>query len=611
MKTHDFDSNTSRRSNLSLRMGCVLSAAFLSSAVVLIPTAVQAQTIHAAPSTTSCSLDEVINVNVTIKNPKQASMPEAPTSADYDIRFLGGPSTNQRTVFDGSGRVEHEVSYTYHFELRPIRTGRFRVESFTVPAGNRQLKSPPFVITVSQRIGATADLFCKVIAPRNTVFVGEPVNLTLEAWVRKYVQRGLGTLDPNSTFNRIEQGLCRFGVFAEAANQPARYREATLTDKSGQEIDYYVFSWETTFAPKSAGQLTFDDIQLAWSYPTRIRQSFFRIEDVQQPRHLRATPEAESITVRVVPLQGRPPYYAGAIGSFQMSARAAPTSLPVGDPVTLILSIQGDAPLDGISAPRLGGIPEITKRFEITAESPAGEIQGNTKIFSQTIRPLNENVRELPAIPFAYFNPETESYETAWTDPIPLRVRPAERIAVSTTDDDGNVAPPAATEIKTTDGLQANHADVEAMVSDQSVRIGPGTYALVGGLPLLYLAAMVVTRKRQQFRNDDGLRRRTRAAGEARKGLASAKANRRLGDVQNALLTYIADRTNEPAGGMTRAEAIERLGKQGVNAHICSRADELLAAMEMSEYAGTAGISVDDAIDRTRGLIGELERAKV
>ena len=263
-------------------------------------------------------------------------------------------------------------------------------------------------------------------------------------------------------------------------------------------------------------------------------------------------------------------------------------------------------------APPLSAVKDITDDFEVSTDSLAGEVQGDTKIFSQTIRPLRESVQEIPAIPFGFFNPRTESYETAWTDPIPLRVRPAERVAVGPVGDntEPQTGEPAQAEpITVLDGLQANHADIDAMLANHGVRIGVATYTVLGGLPALYAAGAVVLRRRRRLRDDARLRRRTQAQAGAKKRLEAAESSGRVEDVLAALLTYIADRSNEPVGGLTRREAGDRLERHGVDAALRRDVDDLLAMVEQSAYGGQAGVNVKDAAAQARSLIARLERA--
>src|SRR6185369_4737228 len=99
----------------------------------------------------------------------------------------------------------------------------------------------------------------------------------------------------------------------------------------------------------------------------------------------------------------------------------------------------------------------------------------------------------------------------------------------------------------------------DATLVDQTVHVGPVTAGVLIGLPILYAGTVVTQRRSARFRNDQALRRRSRAYSTARRIL---RANGRASSpdaVAGALLGYIADRCNVPSAGMTRPEAVRLL----------------------------------------------------
>ena len=81
-----------------------------------------------------------------------------------------------------------------------------------------------------------------------------------------------------------------------------------------------------------------------------------------------------------------------------------------------------------VQAPPLHEIESLTRDFQITDQSLAGFVQGRTKGFVTSIRPRNENVKQIPPIPFSFFDPDKESYETVYTQPISIEVEKAESL---------------------------------------------------------------------------------------------------------------------------------------------------------------------------------------
>lgn len=578
--------------------------------------------IAASPSTRSCVLNEVVLIQVTIKNPTQASMPAMPKGRGYDIQYSGGSPTTSQRIFDFDGHMTQEVTYTYTFELTPLHAGNIKVGAFTWKDGGKIYKTAPFSLHVRNTGTQDPLFFTRIIARRNKVYVGEPLKLVFEIWIRKYRQRGLGPLSPGAMLRRTGGGATSLGIFSDIASSepaaiddadwppeppnhkgpPTPVRDRPRTRNGG---DYDVFSWEMSYVPHKPGRLDVGDIRLTCSYPVRLSKGIFQIRDTAPPRRLRSTPKIPDIMVKAVPLAGRPADYNGAIGDFQLTTEATPTSVPVGDPITLTLNIKSkNAPLEGLSAPKLGAIPTLTRDFEVSSESLAGKVHGNRKVFSQTIRPLREDVKQIPPLPFSYFDPSRDQYETAWSDPIPLTVRPANRVAIAAADEHEESSHSMAPLVETTDGLQANHADIDKMLVDQSVKIGIGTYVFLGALPSLYLIGAIATRQVRKRNENADVRRRAGALRNARSRLGESQSP---ADLLAAMTGYVADRFNAPAGSVARRDAVDRLATNGASAERAAQFDALIDSLEAAKYAGATGLDMDRIRGEARELLAKLD----
>src|SRR6185312_3796296 len=68
----------------------------------------------------------------------------------------------------------------------------------------------------------------------------------------------------------------------------------------------------------------------------------------------RRTIRSEPVTLDVKPLPPKaPPQFSGAIGNFTMTTEAKPTTLQVGDPITVTSTITGRGNFDRVNAPVL------------------------------------------------------------------------------------------------------------------------------------------------------------------------------------------------------------------------------------------------------------------
>jgi len=588
--------------------------------------AAMAQSIRAKISSSTASPGDVLTLRVDVVNPSQASAPIIPKTKDFIITPSPGAANPAQSVQESfiNGRHSRTVTYIYTFDVTPRRRGWLTIPPFFLRDGGRTYKTTPIRVLVKNRTGPTF-LFCKVVAPHRTVYVGEPVTLTLEVWVRKFHQRGLGTLSAADMFRvtGLPAGSSA-GVFKDAIRQNPSYREDRRKDKQGISQPYWVYIWDTTVYPKAVGPFDFGNIVIVSQYPVRFTQSFISWTHVGNYRRLRARPVLPKLQVKAIPLAGRPADFNGAVGKFTITTTAAPTRVPVGDPITLTMTIQGNVPMDGIRAPKLDQVQALTKDFEISGESLAGELKTGRKVFSQTIRALRKDVTEIPPIPISYFNPSVGKYETSWSQAIPLEVTPANRLALSLNAKSALGSPPTLRPlVETTDGLQANDADVDQMLANQAGGLDTLSTALLATMPVLFLVTWFLTQRSARFREDVALRRRRQAHAKAKKALRQllrhgAPTGPSQHNVHSIVLGYVADHCNVPAAGLIRADALKLLAERNVAPQVRQELDAFLDALEQAQYAdGSASKSANDAaadgslqqtVATARRLIDTLER---
>ncbi len=571
----------------------------------------RAAEIKADISSRRCQLDEVLTLYVDVVNPTQASSPVPEATDDFDIRQVGQPFPSDQTLIM-NGRVTRTQSYKYRFELRPRRAGRLTVPGFVLKDGGQTYQTQPIVVVVGDEKGPR-DVFCRVVSSRESAYVGQAVGLRLEIWVRVYRQAGLGVIGAETLFRCNDFGASSFGVFKDAVGGSWNAQQREYDDES-----YYVYICETTVYPSSPGPFDFGEIVIGWDYPTELGRDVFggvrldmagRPSHRRYPRSVRADAELPSLVIKAIPVEGRPPDYNGAIGRFRISTRARPTQAPVGDPITLTMVIRGDVPLDGLRPPRLDQVAALKRDFEISGESLAGEMEAGQKIFSQTIRALREDVKQIPPIPFSFFNPDEGVYETAWSEPIGLEIGPAQRLALPTNGQ--SLGPLSATLTpltETLNGLQANCMDVEALLASGTVGFGAIETALLALMPAGYVATWIVARRSARYRADHALRRRHGAYGRARKALQDADRSDSASGASGALVAYVADRCNVPEAGLTRAETLRLLEERGADAGVCREMDALLESIEFVEYSGAGAMGRNNAFDTARRVLDGLER---
>lgn len=438
-------------------------ASFALLPVLLLAAAASAQAadLRASLSSQEAYVGAPITLYVEVANASDHSEPTLPDVPGVDIRQNGAPRQSSQTTIV-NGRRTDRTSATYAYHVIPRHEGTFEIPSIEVKVDGKVRSTRPlrFVATKSE----TGDLFfVEVSGQADKIYVGQPLKMTLNLWVKPYhdEERDL-TLSEGDMWNMISSST-QWGPFSERmteldeSNQRPGGVEVLRKDSNGDERAYYQYQIEATIYPKRPGQIDMDDMQVVVDYPTRLGETrdpfgsmfdddFFRDRfpfggrgfpsfnrralTVAASRPVVAAATVSPIDVEPIPTAGRPADYRGAVGKYKIVTQASPTSVKAGDPITLHIGVRGTGPMDLVQAPPLALLPQLTKNFKVSGDPLAGIVEGDTKVFTTSIRPRKAGIKEIPPIPMSYFDPETESFQTVESAPIPIEVTEAERLAL-------------------------------------------------------------------------------------------------------------------------------------------------------------------------------------
>jgi len=132
-------------------------------------------------------------------------------------------------------------------------------------------------------------------------------------------------------------------------------------------------------------------------------------------------------TVKDVPEKNKPEDFSGAIGDFNIEVITSnDTDLKVGDPITLNVNIIGDGAWELVQCPALQKLSAITDFFRIGIDMPVGEVVKENEIsrkeFKVKLRVKSAAIKEIPSIPFSYFDIAKGQYITKYSKAIPIKV---------------------------------------------------------------------------------------------------------------------------------------------------------------------------------------------
>lgn len=572
------------------------------------------------------------SLTITIRNYEDFNDGDVPSIPQVpDLKVLGPPSQSTQSSFSNiNGRVTQAKSVQLRYSLLATQPGQYTLPPIAVNVDGQAFAGRPITITASKP--ESGDLLrVEVQSEKDAVYLGEPVNLTMRIWIKRYEDDEFNVqVESGDTWSLIDMNRSNWGEFVEAirnvsgqARRGSIGRTVRREGDDGVEAVYHLYEVPATVRPQQAGALAIDTPVVYVEYPTRLERSrdFFSRGQLRiaEARPVLAAAEMPQIEVKLPPQAGRPPFYAGAVGQFDISVTAQPTEVAVGDPITITLTVTDRTPggtqLELLQPPILERVAELERDFRIPTDPLAGIVQGRVKTFTQTIRAKNEQVQRIPPIPFACFDPQREEYVTVWSDPIELDVQSASTLAMADIVGGEAAGGPAATELtEVAGGILANHVGPDVLLTQQGFAVGPWQILIIAAPPILFVVTVLSRYEIRRLRHDRGYARRRSARRNAMKRLGEARRASGGGGVAivaGAMSEYIADRCNLPPGALTSAEVVQRLRSSRVAAALIEEVESLLEECETLRYGGAASTETASITDLAARCIRRLERERI
>ena len=562
----------------------------------------------------SIGLGEAAQLSVTVKG-SQSTEPDVPAVSGLDIVPVGQQSSVQII----NGNVTANVTYTY--QVSANRAGSFTIPAITAAGagstqpiafrvdkgaggqtqrapsqGRSQLPAP----TVGRDDAAPMDAknqsaFLRVVLPKQELTVGELVPVEVKAYFRAGVSASLNGLPMLSSdafsLNKL-------------SDQPKQTRESV------NGVPYTVVTWTTALSAVKAG-----DYPLNVDLPVMVRvqehaakrraarrdpfadvfggdspfdDSFFQDffgQATEKPLTLHT--DGSVVKIKALPIQGRPIGFSGAVGKFDVRSEAAATTGAIGDPLTLKINITGRGNFDRVMT---AGLPASAtwKSYKANAHfEPADSSNtSGTKTFEQAIVPMKAGSQEIPAASFSFFDPDTQSYVTKTTNPIPVEI--AQNTAAPAVAAPVAATPAAAAPKTSRDGLAADQVVPVSSTSSLRPLVLAPWFIAVNAAMLAALAVGAFARKLRTRRANDTQRLEREAAERAvneslaamDSALKAKDAPRFFDAARHALQERLAAQWHVPASQVTIPEIRTRLNGSG---------DEVRAVFQTADEIAYSG----------------------
>lgn len=514
------------------------------------------------------------------------------------------------------------ISYSSNYQITAKEAGTMHLPPVTVVVGGKTYTTNAVDVTVSQP-GSTDRMSVEFTVSDSKCYVGQPIVMTVRWIVSARWQNVAFDVPVFESPDFLIEEVASAGAPVQQNLIDGVPTAVKGVRQSIKGMDSEVYTFSKVLIPQRAGRIRLNPVAVS----TNLAVGRVRTNSVFNPysiKYERVSVQSEPVELEVLPVpeEGKPAEFYGLVGSYTISASAAPTKVSVGDPITLTIRIGGNPYLKPVQWPGLEQVPELAANFKIPAEKASPTIEDGQKVFTQTLRANVATVSQVPPIPLAFFDSQSGKYVVARTDPIPLEVAPTkiltnadvEAASSGSTSGDGGakyLSPVQAVR----QGLSANYYGPEVL-TDQRFSLATAVlnpaYAAIWFIPFMALVVSAVVRLAGRTSPESLARKRRRQAADLAlrrlKAAASADDRQRSEQLLDAMKTYIGDRFDRVAASLTADDCRDAVVQAVDDAALAWRYRDLIAACEGARYASLAADVGSGGVQEAVELIDAIEK---
>ena len=564
-----------------------------------------------------------IRLTVGVEGAFDTDIPKLSMPESFSLMF--GPSVStQTTIINNVVKVFRGFMYGFS----PREKGRFEIGPVTLDYKGRTYTSNSISIEVvartpfesiideksdtsGQRVDINKMVFVELKTDKQEAYIYEEIIQSFKL----YFQKGL----PIDDLDYVAASTKNF--LAEKLGEERRYEEV----RDG--ILYNVIELRTALFPLVSGIIKIPSASFKCNIIIRQQRNRGSLFDEFMGGGGRRYPverstEPVKMTIKPLPVVGKPEGFTGAVGKYTMDVLAKPTKLKIGDPITLTINIRGEGNIQTIGEPLLA--PEGMKDFKaynfeakVTITGRGNGIKGE-KLFNKVIEPQSEDSGVIPGISFSYFDPELEKYKTITHAPIPIEVEHSEIEIPIHLSVEGAGMTKGQVKILTKDILPIM-SDLYSFENQRSaIYKSPFILAIVFIIPILIVVACIyVQRQRELLHSDVGYARKKRAMAHAQQHLSNARELLQLDNpsefyaaLAKTILKHIADKLNVTPAAVTSDNIYDILEKRGVSDDVIKELRQCLESCDYGRFSSghLSKAQMESTLDTTEQVIMHLEK---
>jgi hypothetical protein len=500
-------------------------------------------------------------------------------------------SQSSTVIINGKTTTKQVKRYLISYSLAAPTAGEYVIPSLRVEVGSDIHNTDPVQFEViepetTNRIAIEARL------SEQECYKGQPVALEVKWYIWKDIAQRVSDYMFNVPVFGMEDFLVEdLSVQSAAANQTTLQVNGVDVVINQRAVKYkgaecVEVSFSKVLIPQKTGEINLGTVSVL----CRINLSRSRFTLQSEYKSYGARTESLKLKVLDLPEQGKPDDFYGLIGSYDIKTEAQPTDVKVGDPITLNISIGGSGYLKPVQWPQLSSVREIKDNFILPSEQSSPEIVDRRKVFTQTIRARNADIRRIPPISLSFFDTDAGEYATVESEPIELKVSPTKVLTLSDVQSGSETSSGRRLEA-VKGGISANYAGSE-LLEDMSFvphkELMRFPIVLIWAGPFALFASTLIFQLTTRDKDARKERRRKRLAAKrcvtVLKSINAADQNAKT-QLAAAVKTYFADRFDKSAGSLTCQDCRDIVEQHCGDQSAAAAISEILEKCEAAQYS--------------------------
>ncbi|HVW60247.1 MAG TPA: BatD family protein [Puia sp.] len=413
---------------------------------------------------------DYLQVEFVIENARQIDQMTPPDFQGFQV--VQGPiQSSGMSIVNGNMSQYKSLS----FVLQPVKTGKFIIGGASATVDGKHMRSNSVTVTVSGSSSSSGagggntrpinpfpsinwppdpmgppedvdrdivlkpgenvkdkirkNLFLKVQVDKTSCYVGEPIVATYKLYSRL-------SSESRVTKRPSLNGFSVYDMVDPTTDVPSVER------LNGKAYTVHTIR-KTQLIPLQAGTIDLDPVEVEntvhfvkgtkqqerHSSGNALRDFFDQMSDDDNmgpeiDENVTLDTKPVSITIKPLPEENKPANFNGAVGSFTIQASLTNRNISAEDEATLHVVIRGKGNLPVINAPQVAW-PSSVDAYDPVAKEDINKTVApmtGSKSFDFHFVPRDAGHYTIPAITLPYFDPASQSYKTAGTEPLDFQV---------------------------------------------------------------------------------------------------------------------------------------------------------------------------------------------